>query len=483
MNIKWRLTLWYVGVTLAIILALNISTYYGMRYLLYEARDAELEKMAANIEKRLNPATNRFEGLDKMPQFQQSQTSRYFHVSVYGADGKPLYRQSLSSRETFKVPLSNSGNSELHLLQEERVNLPTLEGNAREVINFRAMSRKVYNGQQFAGWINTALPIHDIENAMSDLFQTLLWGSLLVVLATGAGGYFLTRKALLPVREITQTARNISRTNLDQRVNIHNSRDELGELSVVLNELLERLQKSFNTQQSFLSDAAHELKTPLAVLRSHWEGELNNPDLPHNTKEKLVKDIETLSRLSYLINHLLLLSQTEEIQSNFKFDALRIDELIEEVVADAQILATEKEQVLEIVANNPFCIQGDRIRLYQLIFNLIDNAVKYTPSKGRIAISQKRTAEHLLIEVTDNGPGISQEHLPHLFNRFYRVDKDRSRKTGGSGLGLAICKLIAEAHGGIITINSEPGVGSSFCVKLPREMVSKAATGSAGSSA
>ena len=469
MNIKWRLTLWYVGVTLAIILALNLSTYYGMRYLLYDARDAELEKMAANIEKRLNPATNRFEGLDNLRQIPQGQTSRYFHVSVYGADGKPLFRQSLSSRETFKVPLSNSGNAELHVLQEQRVNLPTLEGNQEEIINFRAMSRKVYNGQRFAGWINTALPIHDIENAMSDLFQTLLWGSLLVVLATGAGGYFLTRKALLPVREISQTARNISRTNLGQRVNIHNSRDELGELSIVLNELLERLQKSFNTQQAFLSDAAHELKTPLAVLRSHWEGELNNPDLPHNTKEKLVQDIETLSRLSYLINHLLLLSQTEEIQSNFKFEALQIDELIEEAVSDAKILASEKQQSIEIIANTPFTYQGDRIRLYQLLFNLIDNAIKYTPEKGRIVISQRRTSTHLVIEVTDNGPGIADEHLPHLFDRFYRIDKGRSRKTGGSGLGLAICKLIAEAHGGEISIESEPEVGSTFRVALPGE--------------
>jgi signal transduction histidine kinase len=235
----------------------------------------------------------------------------------------------------------------------------------------------------------------------------------------------------------------------------------------VLNNLLDRLQRAFTAQQQFLADAAHELKTPLSVLRAHWESELNNENLSLDIKEKLVQDIETISRLSHLISNLLLLSKTEAVRSAFEIKTVQLDEIIGEVLSDAQILAEMKSQHIEVVDLQPVKILGDRIRLYQLFFNIMDNAIRYSDNSGRIWISLKTKDHWNVIEIRDNGPGIPQEDLPFIFDRFYRAQKDRARKTGGSGLGLSICQLIVHSHDGEIEVESEIGKGSIFRVKLP----------------
>jgi signal transduction histidine kinase len=295
----------------------------------------------------------------------------------------------------------------------------------------------------------------------------LLIGIGLTGVLVGGGGYFLTRQMLNPIHKITEKADQISHSNLGERVTVHHKEDELGQLSIVLNNLLERLQKAFDSQQQFMADAAHELKTPLAILRAHWEGELNNPGLPLEMKEKLVGDIETISRLNHLINNLLMLTRTEAPDSNLDLVPLELDKLLREVISDADILARARNQEILIVEMSPAVTRGDRGRLYQLFFNLVDNAGKYTPEGGKIWVSLRLEDRWALAEIRDNGPGIPAEDLPHIFKRFYRVKKDRSRKTGGSGLGLAICQLIAESHKGSIEAESTIGAGSTFRVKLP----------------
>jgi signal transduction histidine kinase len=283
----------------------------------------------------------------------------------------------------------------------------------------------------------------------------------------GIGGFYLTTKSLRPIDIITNRARQISHSNLADRIKIYNEDDELGKLSIVLNDLFDRLHKAFISQQEFLADAAHELKTPLSVLRLHWESEINNPALTLDLKEKLVQDVETISRLSHLINNLLLLSKTESITANFEFKSLNLDEILSEVIADADILAKFKEQEIVIVDSSAAEISGDKLRLYQLFFNLVDNAVKYSPERENIYISLRVEGDSAIVEIKDNGSGIPPEDLPNIFERFYRVHKDRARKSGGSGLGLAISKLIVESHGGSIEVASELTKGSTFRVILP----------------
>jgi signal transduction histidine kinase len=237
----------------------------------------------------------------------------------------------------------------------------------------------------------------------------------------------------------------------------------------VLNDLLQRLQEAFESQQRFVADGAHELKTPLAILRTHWEDEINNPDLPADVKEKLVGDLESISRLNRVINNLLLLSQTEFVHKGFDLSPVALDALVSEVASEAEVLAEMKSQEICLIAGRPVEVFADRDRLHQLVFNLVDNAVKYTPDNGIITVALDVEAANAILRVVDNGVGIPEADLPRLFDRFYRVNKDRSPTTGGSGLGLAICKMIAESHGGSIGVVSEVGKGSAFVVSLPMQ--------------
>ena len=216
-----------------------------------------------------------------------------------------------------------------------------------------------------------------------------------------------------------------------------------------------------------MADAAHELKTPLTVLRTHWEDELSSKELPENFKEKLVRDIETITRLSKLINNLLLLSNSEYGMLRSDFEKLDIAELVAEIVSNTVVLAELKNQTINLIEKTSVFIEGDKTKLYQLFFNLVDNAIKYTPEKGLIIISVKMENHLARVEIKDNGIGISEKDLPHIFRRFYRIQKDRSKKLGGNGLGLAIVKLITDIHNGEIKVESQLGKGSTFIVNIP----------------
>ncbi|MEJ2637243.1 MAG: ATP-binding protein, partial [Calditrichia bacterium] len=239
------------------------------------------------------------------------------------------------------------------------------------------------------------------------------------------------------------------------------------ELTRIMNNLVERLRKSFTGQQEFLAEAAHELKSPLAILRAHWEGELNNPDIPLAMKEKLVQDVETISRLSHLINNLLMLSKTGAMDWEKDFRPVRLDQVLDDVLADAEVMAELKSQELRIPELPEITVRGDQERLYQLYLNLIENAIKYTPEGGKVRISHAVEDNQFVIGIHDNGPGIPSQDLPRIFERFYRVRNGNMKKTSGSGLGLSICKLIAETHQGKIDVQSKEGEGSTFFVKLP----------------
>lgn len=470
MKIRLRLALWYFGVTLFILLLFLLGTYLGMRQLLFSALDKELDIVIESIEKSYDPETGVFQGLENNP-INLSQQLKKFYLVVLDASENPVFYSLLAQQVDLNIPLARDKieiNSFAHLEPEK---IPSLRLNGktkrRAYVSFRAISRKLFYEEMRIGWVIIALPIADVEDSLEHLFILLAGGGVVVACLIGVGSFFLTRQALSPIRTIIRKARQISHSHLDERIDIYNRADELGQLSMVLNDLFERLQKAFESQKQFLADAAHELKTPLSILRSHWESEINNPEVPLELKEKIVQDVENITRLSHLINNLLLLSQTEQIESNFEFNSLKLHALLQEVISDAQMMAEAKSQQLHIVQLAPVTIRGDRNRLYQLFFNLIDNALKYTPEGGKIWISLRIENEQALAEVRDNGPGIPQKDLPHIFKRFYRVQKDRARKSGGSGLGLSICQLIVEAHKGIIEAESEIGKGSVFRVRLP----------------
>lgn len=469
MKIRVRLSLWYFFITLAIVLVFNLGTYFTMNRLLINALDNELNIITTSIEFNYDPVSDSFENLE-IEAYNISRHLTKFYLIIYNSSQKPIFHSPLATLISLNIPLVQESREAGFTIEKKKREIPSFQINGesdQESIRFRAVSRKLFYRSEQIGWATLAMPIGDVEESLDNLLKILVGGSVFAVLLLAIGSYFLTRQSLSPVAAITEKAKRIGHSSLNERIEVYNKEDELGQLSIILNDLFERLGKAFETQQQFMSDVAHELKTPLSILRAHWESEINNPDLPNELKQKCVQDVETISRISHLINNLVLLSQTEEIQSNFEMAPLQIDELIHGVIEDAQILSEAKFQQLNVIDMKPIKIRGDKIRLYQLFFNLIDNAIRYTPENGKIDVALIPDDRFVVVEVRDSGNGIPAADLPHIFKRFYRVQKDRSRKTGGSGLGLAICKLIADAHNGQIEVESEVGKGSLFRVRLP----------------
>lgn len=465
MKIRIRLTIWYFSISLIIIFIFSLGTYFGMQKVLYSALDEELDVLASSIERSYDPFFDKFSELDFF--HDNENLFMEYYLIVYNKNAVPVYATPLTAILSFSIPLSENKIENGYTLKTKIDNKNHfLFRNLKGEITYRLICRQLFYRQKRIGWIIVGLSIESIEESMENLLEVLLGAILISLLFLASTSYFFTRKALDPVHIITKRAGQISRNNLDERIQVKVENDELGQLSHVLNNLLERLQKAFEAQQQFLADAAHELKTPLSVLRAHWESELNNAELSLDMKEKLVQDIETISRLSHLINNLLLLSKTEAVRSTFEFKTLNLDEIIREVLNDISVLAEMKSQHIEVIELQPVRILGDRMRLYQLFFNILDNAIRYGSPSSEIWITLKRKGDLSIAEIRDNGPGISPEDLPHIFDRFYRAQKDRARKTGGSGLGLSICQLIANSHNGEIEVESEPGKGSVFRVIL-----------------
>jgi heavy metal sensor kinase len=309
---------------------------------------------------------------------------------------------------------------------------------------------------------------YNMNQTLSTFRQALLLTSLVTLILAGILGFFLINRMLHPVQAITRTAREIQENNLNRRLDVH-ANDELGSLAKTLNQTFSRLEAAFIREREFTADASHELRTPLAIA----QGEATLALKEERSREDYQKALESisrqLSRTSSLINRLLFLARSDD-RIELVLTGIDLNSLLSETAQDARVLCEPKQIALDWKPeenDQGLIVRGDIVRLRELFLNLLENAVRYTPEGGSIALTVRRETEYARIAVSDTGMGIPPEHLPHIFERFYRVDKSRSRAEGGVGLGLAISGRIAEVHGGRIEVSSEVGKGSTFTVFLP----------------
>jgi heavy metal sensor kinase len=316
--------------------------------------------------------------------------------------------------------------------------------------------------------ITLAISMDGYNRALRSFEIGLIFAVPALLSVAAAGGYWMSRRALEPVDEITRTARNIGVRDLAQRLAVSTSGDELARLAETLNEMLARLEAAFQRITRFTADASHELRTPVAVVRTSAELALSKPRSEGEYREVLSLILSETEKISRLIEELLELARADSGAVELSLMRTDLREPLREACRQASFLAESKE--IELRAEIPeqaVWIAGESSALEKLFMIVLDNAVKYTASGGQVDVSVKPNGQFALIDVTDTGIGIAAEDIPHLFERFYRVDKARSRESGGIGLGLAIGRWIAQTHRGEITVQSEPHRGSTFQIKLP----------------
>ena len=294
--------------------------------------------------------------------------------------------------------------------------------------------------------------------------RSLLWAGLLAGGLAVVLGLALAWQMTAPLQQLRRAAAAIARGDLSKRVEVH-SGDEIGELGQTFNEMAAALQRDEELRRHMIADVAHELRTPLSVIRGNLEALLDGvypPDPQH-----IVPVYEETLLLQRLVEDLRVLSLAEAGQLPLEQEELDIGELVQGVVETARATAQEKQITLEAQVEQPLLVQGDAQRLRQVLNNLLSNALRYTPSGGRITVMARRVGQEAQVTVRDTGPGIPPEDLPHIFDRFWRGDRSRTRASGGSGLGLSIARQLVEAHGGRIWAESQPGQGASFHFTLP----------------
>lgn len=295
-----------------------------------------------------------------------------------------------------------------------------------------------------------------------------------IILSTGLAfivASFFASRALQPVDDITRMARRIEAEDLSERLTSDMPTDEIGRLAQTFNDMIERLESSFKQTRQFTADASHELKTPLTVLKGEIEVALRGDNTNDEYKEILESSLEEIDRMSMIVANLLDLAKAD-LERGGGLQGIEVDlkSVLVNRFEQLQKVATDKGVVLELKETESLVVLGDKVRLGQLFYNLIDNAIKYTEKSGTVTVSlvsSKDGIHKAVFKVTDSGIGISTEDLPHLFDRFYRVDKARTREVGGVGLGLSICSEIVKTHKGEITVDSIEGRGTTFTVKLP----------------
>jgi len=278
----------------------------------------------------------------------------------------------------------------------------------------------------------------------------------------------MARRALKPISRIIDTARDIGQgQELSKRIPVLKIKDELGQLALTFNEMMNRLENSFKQVRQFSSDASHELRTPLTVLKGQNELILSKSRKPGEYQEVISSNLEEINYMSKVLEDLFLLSKSDENQVSLDCNQFNLKPLVEEVCKHAEVLAEEKNIQIIIAFLEAVQVKGDEVRLRQMSWNILQNGIKYTQCGGEVKVSLQNNGKFALMTIQDTGIGIPEEDLGFIFNRFYRVDKARSRDEGGSGLGLSICRQIAEAHKGTIEVESKLGAGTRFKIRIP----------------
>lgn len=453
--LRWRLTLWYL-LTLAVILILfSAFLYWQLQHSLYAQVDSALQLAASQALINIDAEGNSI-GFQNVENNGDSAQHRNEELTLYLLTRQGDLIDRLG-QETAVSPQNPPQPGYITLTNGEDM--------------WRIYTQAVTTDSA-TGWVQVIQNLDRINETLENLLAQMAVGVPLALALAGFGGYFLAFRALRPIVRITRTAQAINASDMDKRIDYAGPADEVGQLAATFDSMLDRLQAAFIRERQFTGDAAHELRTPLAALKGRLGVTLSQPRETATYKETLQDMEQQVDRLIRLSNDLLFMARLDQRRFNRQAELINMRDFLGAVIDQIRPLAANKAITLTEAVPENLVMQGDIDLLIRLFLNLLDNAVKYTPVNGRVSVAARQIDDQLSISISDTGPGIPPEHLPHLFERFYRVESDRARRgnngdRGGAGLGLAIAYEIARAHGGRLEVSSQPGQGTTFTFSCP----------------
>jgi heavy metal sensor kinase len=461
-SLSFRLVTWYAGLLTLVFILLGVLTLIFLRHYL-EANVLDIqERRARQIADTIVAAASRTgEGqvASEIEDLYSPEANDRF-IRVTGSDGRVIYASGAPKDGSFDpklVPLPGGAAARPDALR--KVSLP---GGSVLVAAHQYIGS---DGVRY--WVEVGTSGERTDATVRQVLLILGVGLPIAVCVAVAGGFVLVRRALKPVDRLSQKAAEITQHNVSERLPVMRTGDELERLSLSLNLMINRLEDAINSSKQFVADASHELRTPLAVLRGELEELAQDAQLKAQTRETLGSMLEEVDRLAEIVEGLLALSRLDTGEGKSEWMRFDLAELAVTTADQMSLLAEDKSITVVSDAPSPVMIEGDRPRLKQVVVNLLDNAIKYTPNGGRITLKITQEDGYALLDVADEGVGIPAEALPHVFKRFFRVDGSRSRDRGGAGLGLSIVKSICDAHGARVEVSSVPGRGSHFRIRQP----------------
>ena len=484
-SIRFKITLWYMLILAITLFLFSVLLYHNVSHNLYEDLDDLLESKAEGIANSIDTywEAEKLEAIKsgiKSDIFSKINNINFAKIAQRWVKEKSndpklmdiivqifdVNRENIASsknipsitslpKETFDYVVK--GNYYFNNL-----NIESPEG---KPLSLRLLTIPVTENDKVAYVVQVVSSPASIHSALNSLKVRLFFLSPLIVFLTGIVGAFIAKITLNPVDNMIRTVRQIAADNLKLRINIPDTKDEIKKLADTFNDMLMRLDKSFSSQQQFIQDISHELKTPLTILKGELEVTLKKIRSAQEYETVLHSSLEEINKINRLVENLLILARFENRERRLDIKSTDLNILMEKVLDDIKILAEQKNIKIIFSEQEKTVLEADENQIRQLFLNLLDNAIKYTPKDGKVTVSLKKENNFTKIQISDTGIGIPKNGLPYIFDRFYRMDKARSSL--GFGLGLSIAKSIVEAHKGKIEVQSQPGQGTTFTISLP----------------
>jgi heavy metal sensor kinase len=459
-SIHFRLTAWYCGVLVILGLAFGAYCFFRLDYFLSlyltEIFSSRAKRIADTLLRNVERTGDAYVRSEIEARFAPESNNRFIRVTR--GDGLVIYLSGQPNDQSFD-PKDIAQPSKALSNVSARIEHVGSNDLLISAVPF------VIDSQKYVIEVGESdLPIKEV---LRRFLLSLLIGLSVVLAGAICGGFLVIRWALAPVKKITATANEITSLHLDTRLPIVETGDEIESLSKTFNQMISRLEESFQSVNRFTADASHELRTPLTIIRGELETSLLDKNLPKNVRETTYSLIEETENLSKIVQCLLSLSRLDAGSAQMERVKLNLADLVATATDQMAPLADEKRVTLASRAQGLVEVEGDRVRLKQVVVNLLDNAIKYTPEAGTITVGVSVSDRRAQLEVCDTGPGIPVDDLPHVFDRFFRADRNRFATIEGAGLGLSIVQSICTAHGGLVKAENRANGGCRFVVQLP----------------